>query len=34
VDFYKKEGLYHHFDGMVGHVALYEALEKLLKENA
>ena len=33
VDFYKKEGLYHHFDGMVGHVALYEALEKLLKEN-
>lgn len=34
VDFYKSEGLYHHFDGMVGHVALYEALEKLLKENA
>ena len=33
VDFYKGEGLYHHFDGMVGHVALYEAIEKLLKEH-
>ena len=33
VDFYKGEGLYHHFDGMVGHIALYEAIEKLLKEH-
>ena len=33
VDYYKGEGLYHHFDGMVGHVSLYEALEALLKES-
>ena len=33
VDFYKKEGLYHHFDGMIGHIALTEAIEKLLKES-
>lgn len=32
VDFYKAEGLYHHFDGTIGHKALYEAIAKLLKE--
>lgn len=33
VDFYKAEGLYHHFDGMVGHIALFEEVSKLLKES-
>ena len=33
VDFYKKEGLYHHFDGMVGYEPLYEAICELLKEH-
>jgi len=32
VEFYKAEGLYHHFDGTVGHVALYEDIYRLLKE--
>lgn len=32
VEFYKAEGLYHHFDGTVGHVALYEDIHRLLKE--
>lgn len=32
VEFYKAEGLYHHFDGTVGHVALYEGIYRLLKE--
>lgn len=33
VDFYKSEGLYHHFDGGIGHVKLYEAIDALLKEH-
>ena len=33
VDFYKAEGVYHHFDGMVGHIALFEAVSALLKES-
>ena len=32
VEFYKAEGLYHHFDGTVGHVSLYEDVYRLLKE--
>ena len=32
VDYYKGEGLYHHFDGMVGADQLFEEIASLLKE--
>lgn len=31
IDFYKAEGLYHGYDGMVGRVALFEEISSLLK---
>lgn len=31
IDFYQGEGLYHHFDGMVGHVALFDQIVATLK---
>lgn len=34
VDFYKGEGIYHHFDGMVGLEALSASIEALLKDCA
>ena len=32
IDFYKAEGLYHHFEGTIGHVELFGQIEKTLKE--
>lgn len=32
IDFYKAEGIYHHFDGMIGHVELFHEIAALLKE--
>lgn len=31
IDFYKNEGLYHHFDGMVGHVKLFDNIVATLE---
>src|SRR5574344_2696299 len=31
LDYYKKANLLHHFDGMVGHIALYKEIQKLLR---
>ena len=32
IDFYKAEGIYHHFDGTIGHVELFHEIAALLKE--
>ncbi|OPZ32836.1 MAG: Adenylate kinase [Tenericutes bacterium ADurb.BinA155] len=34
LDYYKKANLLHHFDGMVGHIALYKEIQKLLRSVA
>lgn len=34
IDYYRDSGLYHHFDGMVGHVELFAELCRLLKEKS
>ena len=33
VDFYKEEGIYHHFDGMVGFQKVSEGISSLLQAN-
>lgn len=33
IDFYKNSGLYHHFDGEIGHVNLFKELKALLEEH-
>ena len=32
IDFYKAEGIYHHFNGTIGHVELFHEIAALLKE--
>jgi adenylate kinase len=34
LDYYKQANLLHHFDGMVGHIALYKEIQKLLRSVA
>ena len=32
IDFYKGQGLYHHFDGMIGHFELFDEIKATLKD--